>query len=228
MVKIVSLDFGGTIAYELEKEHVVYHRLLEELGYSTDLNLVEKALKEARDWWREERARTGRIWNMDVYLELIKRVLKALGLPIEIAPDFLKILPHRVKLGVYEDVEPTLKELKSKGYRLIVISNVSSLDNLSIYLSRVGLRDYFECLIASGTVGFEKPDSRIFELALEKAGVSPEEMVHIGDDYEADYLGAENAGLIGVLLDRKNVHGDKQCRRIVELTELPDLLASFT
>ncbi len=228
MVKIVSLDFGGTIAYELEKYYVIYHRLLEELGYSTDLNLVEKALKEACNWWREERARTGRIWNMDVYLELIERVFRTLKLPIEIAPDFLKILPYRVELGVYEDVEPTLRELKDRGYRLIVISNVSSLDNLSIYLSRVGLRDYFEFLIASGTVGFEKPDSRIFELALEKTSVPPEEMVHVGDDYEADYLGAENAGLIGVLLDRKNIHGDKQCRRIIELTELPNLLASFT
>ena len=165
---------------------------------------------------------------MDVYLELIERVLRTLKLPVEIASDFLKILPHRVELGVYEDVELTLRELKDRGYRLIVISNVSSVDNLSIYLSRVGLRDYFEFLIASGTVGFEKPDSRIFELALKKAGVSPEEIVHVGDDYEADYLGAENTGLIGVLLDRRNIHGDKQCRRIIELTELPDLLASFT
>lgn len=228
MVKVISLDFGGTIAYELEEDYMAYHRLLKELGYLTDLNLVEKALEEARDWWREERARTGRIWNMDVYLELIERVLRTLKLPVEIASDFLKILPHRVELGVYEDVELTLRELKDRGYRLIVISNVSSVDNLSIYLSRVGLRDYFEFLIASGTVGFEKPDSRIFELALKKAGVSPEEIVHVGDDYEADYLGAENTGLIGVLLDRRNIHGDKQCRRIIELTELPDLLASFT
>ena len=45
MVKVISLDFGGTIAYELEEDYMAYHRLLKELGYLTDLNLVEKALE---------------------------------------------------------------------------------------------------------------------------------------------------------------------------------------
>ncbi|RLE62378.1 MAG: hypothetical protein DRJ38_09720 [Thermoprotei archaeon] len=224
MFKVVSLDFGGTIAHEIEQDYVVYHKVLNELGYSINLNLVEKALRDARAWWREEKAKTGRVWNMKAYVELIERVLKALELPTEKTVDFLKILPHRIRFRVYDDVKPTLEELKRRGYRLIVISNVSSLKNLSIYISSIGLKDYFELLIASGTVGFEKPDPRIFKLALEKTNVSPGEMIHVGDDYEADYIGAENAGLTGVLLDRKNVYKDKNCRKIMKLTELLDLL----
>jgi len=228
MFKVVSLDFGGTIAREVEEDHIVYCRVLSELGYSVNPNLVKEALREARAWWRREKARTGRIWNMEAYAELVERVLRFLKLPSELTFDFLKILPYRKAFKVYEDVEPALKELKQKGYRLIIISNVSSLENLSIYLAQTGLKDYFELLIASGSVGFEKPDPGIFRIALEKTGVSPDETVHVGDDYEADYLGAEAAGLVGVLLDRKNAHKEKQCRKIAKLTELPSLLTHLT
>jgi len=227
MFEAVSLDFGGTIAYEAKEDYVVYCEVLGELGYAVDLNAVREALARARGWWRQEKARSGRIWNMDAYVDFVEYVLRVLDLPSpdELAQDVLSVLPHRVEFKAYDDAEPAIRELKRRGYRLIVISNVSSLENLSIYLARTGLRKYFDLLMASGSVGFEKPDPRIFRLASERIGVPPEEMAHVGDDYEADYLGAETAGLKGVLLDRKGAYRGKAIRRILSLTELPRLLA---
>ena len=226
MFEVVSLDFGGTIAYEVEEDYVVYCEVLRELGYAANLNAIREALAKARSWWRQEKARSGRIWDRDAYVDFVKRVLRVLGLPDPnaLAREMLSILPHRVEFRAYNDVEPAIRELRRKGYRLIVISNISSLENLSIYLARTGLKDYFDLLVASGSVGFEKPDPRIFRLASERVGVSPEKMVHVGDDYEADYLGAEAAGLKGVLLDRKGTYRGKTVRRISKLTELPRLL----
>ena len=57
--------------------------------------------------------------------------------------------------------------------------------------------------VFSGIVGFEKPDPRIFEIALHKAGeVAPDQALHIGDSLRKDYLPARSLGMHALLLDR--------------------------
>lgn len=56
----------------------------------------------------------------------------------------------------------------------------------------------FEFILASSEYLFRKPNKRIFELALEKAKLSPEEVWYIGDDYECDILGARSTGIYPV------------------------------
>lgn len=57
--------------------------------------------------------------------------------------------------------------------------------------------------VFSGLVGVEKPDKRIYEIALEMAGnVAPEETLHVGDSFRKDYIPARAVGMHAVLLDR--------------------------
>ena len=79
-------------------------------------------------------------------------------------------------------------------------------------------------ILASALAGVEKPDRRIFEMALSRAGVSPERAIHVGDDYEADIMGARSTGIEAVLIDRdgRSRTGERSIR---SLTELLDLLA---
>ena len=57
--------------------------------------------------------------------------------------------------------------------------------------------------VFSGIVGFEKPDPRIFEIALQKAGgVAPDQTLHIGDSLRKDYLPARSLGMHSLLIDR--------------------------
>jgi len=119
---------------------------------------------------------------------------------------------------------PLSKNLKKRGFRFIIISNVSSLRNLSIYLSRIGLESYFDLLVASGSVGYEKPNPEIFKLASKMSNTPLEKMMHIGDSYENDYLGAESVGIMGVLLDRKGLYKNRRCRKISKLTDLLNLI----
>jgi putative hydrolase of the HAD superfamily len=135
-----------------------------------------------------------------------------------------ELWPYRVALKAYEDVKPTLTKLKQKGLQLIVVSNVSSSRNLRSYLTRLGLESYFDVLVGSGSVGYEKPNPEIFKLASKLSSTPFEKMMHVGDSYREDYLEAESVGIKAVLLDRKGIHKNKKCRKISQLTELFHLL----
>lgn len=135
-----------------------------------------------------------------------------------------KIMELRdLKLGfkAYIDVEPVLKDLKSRSIKVIIISNIFSKEILSARLKMACLKeDFFSLLIASGSIGYEKPDDRIFNLAQKLSETSPEKIIHIGDSYKDDYLGAESTGIKAILIDRKGVYRNLDCRKISNLTQL--------
>ena len=88
-----------------------------------------------------------------------------------------------------------------------------------------GLGDLFEFVIDSFDVGVEKPDARIFQIALKQAGVAPTEAGYVGDLYTVDVIGARRAGIVPILYDPYNLNADKDCLRINDFSELVELLA---
>src|SRR6266403_358374 len=91
-------------------------------------------------------------------------------------------------------------------------------------LARIGLARWFDVIIDSTEVGCEKPDPRIFRIALERAGASPARTVHVGDLFHVDVVGARAAGIRGVLFDAADLYRDHDCPRVRTLTALVDLL----
>ena len=125
---------------------------------------------------------------------------------------------------LYHDVVPTLQRLRGAGFKLAIVSNWDTpLDPLT---ERLGIAEYFDAIVAShdGRVGSEKPDSHIFNYALSAVGVSAEEVVHIGDTYEADIVGAKNVGIRPILLDREGTQVDRWRETIRSLAELQEIL----
>jgi len=101
-----------------------------------------------------------------------------------------------------------LSELKSRGYRLGLISNWDS--RLPGILKGLGIDHFFMDVVISSLVGLEKPDSRIFLLAVERMNTSVEKAAHVGDDPLLDYNGALEAGMSPFLVDRTDDgHEDK-------------------
>lgn len=95
-----------------------------------------------------------------------------------------------------EGIEEFLGYLKSKGIRTGVISNISYGPSVIVErINRLLPENAFEFIIASSNYVFRKPNKRIFDLALEKAGLRPDEVWYIGDHYECDVKGALNAGI---------------------------------
>ncbi len=81
-----------------------------------------------------------------------------------------------------------------KKYKLHIITN--GFDEVQhVKLKYSNLDSFFNCIITSEKVGFKKPNKKIFEYALNCANANPEESVMIGDDLEADILGAQQAGM---------------------------------
>lgn len=103
-----------------------------------------------------------------------------------------------------------LAELVRRGWLVACISNADgTVDRL---LEAAGLLEHLAFVLDSGKVGIEKPDGRIFAMALERAGTPGRESYYVGDLYPVDVIGARSAGLVPVLVDPLGRYGGLDCR----------------
>ena len=109
------------------------------------------------------------------------------------------------RFRLFPDVDETLSTLGEKGIRLGLISNWDS--RLERILKGIGLSQVFEVVVISSLVGYSKPHPRIFEIALEQAGLQAEDAVHIGDTYRDDVEGARTVGIRAFHLHRTQSFG---------------------
>lgn len=127
------------------------------------------------------------------------------------------------QFSLFEDSIGALDWAKRQGFRLAALSNWDY--SLHLVIDRLGIREYFDEVVASLEEGVEKPDPRLFQIALDRLGVAAAEATHIGDDRIDDWTGAKGAGLRAVLLDRSGGGGD---HAISSLRELPEALGCRT
>jgi len=102
--------------------------------------------------------------------------------------------------AVYPDVLAGLERLRARGVRAGVLSNASS--DLLALLDSTGILPLCDFTVVSAIEGTKKPDRRIFERALDRAGAPPERTVHVGDMYVEDILGARQVGIRPLLMER--------------------------
>jgi len=102
---------------------------------------------------------------------------------------------------LYPDTVPALSTLRRAGLRLAVVSNWD--DRLERVLDGLGLARFLDAVVYSTAIGYEKPDRRIFEAALDRLDLAPSEAGHAGDRPREDVEGALAIGMTAVLVDRK-------------------------
>jgi HAD superfamily phosphatase (TIGR01668 family) len=102
-----------------------------------------------------------------------------------------------------EDAIETLEVLKSRGYRLGIISNTSDDQNVQGIVNQSGLRPYFEYILTSAALGIRKPDMRIFQAALDHFQVPPVAAAMVGDLLQTDVLGANQMGIYSIWITRR-------------------------
>lgn len=173
------------------------------------------------DLWTTSPQKSARFWK-GVY----ERMLEALGLPASDGlPDRLfDVFTDLNNYALFEDVTPVLTQL-SLMTSLGVVSNFEPwLDDL---LRLRGVRDLFDVCVISGNVGIEKPDRRIYEMALEEAGVDARDAAYVGDNPEFDVWPAIDVGMTPVLVDRRGRFPDHDGTRITDLHDLPAALEAL-
>ena len=134
--------------------------------------------------------------------------------------DYLETI---VTLKQVVDGAPELLAHLTKRGPVHVLSN--GFANLqSRKLKSGGIDKYITKLILSDDIDVTKPDRRLFDYALEQVGGTPETTVMIGDNYDADILGANNAGWHTIFFNRKNVVLETNVADLT-VTRLTDIIA---
>jgi FMN phosphatase YigB (HAD superfamily) len=114
-----------------------------------------------------------------------------------------------------------ISELRARGYITGLVSNRNG--SLAPAAEEYGLAGLFDFTLSAEEAGAWKPDRRIFDHALRLAGVPAGAAVYVGDNYYADVLGAQGAGLEPVLFDPAGLFPEATCRVITAHPELLEL-----
>ena len=136
---------------------------------------------------------------------------------------------YNLPVGVWNIADPQAQEslalVRRAGLRAAVISNSNG--SVRSILSTLGLVSGLDFVLDSSEVGVEKPDPKIFELALAQARLAPAEVAYLGDLYSVDVRGARAAGMRPVLLDPGGHWGTRDCPMASDLLSAVRLILSW-
>jgi HAD superfamily hydrolase (TIGR01549 family) len=190
MVRIVSFDMDGTLI-ESEYTDWVWHHGIPGL-YAEKAGL---AFDEAKDFVIREYRKVGEAgiewYDIKYWFRLF-----------ELEMDWRSLMERYTdKIRVYPDVHPLLSRLKG-SFRLVLTSNAGR-EFIDVEMEATGLAGYFD-QIFSATSDFRevKKTPRFYQRICEMLKVQPEEMAHVGDHYEFDYLVPRDLGIQAFYLDR--------------------------
>ena len=119
---------------------------------------------------------------------------------------------HNVKfalLRLFPNTISSLIYLKGKGYTLGVISNGITIKQWE-KLIRLDLHHFFEEVVTSQEAGVEKPNEKIFQLALDRMGCEAERSVMIGNKFNEDIMGALNVGMSAILVNSELTDSERE------------------
>ncbi|CAK7335931.1 unnamed protein product [Dovyalis caffra] len=174
-------------------------------------------------WWktcvRNSFIKAGYDYDEETFEKIFKRIYAAFG----------SSMPYRV----FPDSQPFLRWARGEGLLVGIVSN-AEYRYKDVILPALGLEQEYhfgnqgsewDFGVFSGLEGVEKPDPRIYKIALERAGnIAPEVALHIGDSMRKDYLPAKSVGMHALLLDRFKIPDAREWEKSGAIV-LPDLVA---
>lgn len=232
-VRAVLFDLDGTLRHS----HPTFMQAFLQTAGSINISASSESSRQANRWLHYYWAQSPELLaDWPSYLEHpelfwsnhARLLLLALGCSeIESAPLGSEIArrmleKYKPEDRVLPDVPLTLASLKSAGYRLGVVSNRRK--PYEEQLASLSLLEYFEFSLYAGDLERWKPNTEMFAIALGHLALPAQAVVYVGDNYYADVVGAQRAGLRPVLLDPDNLFPDAGCPAIAQIGDLPGLL----
>ena len=228
-LRAIFLDIGDTVMRPNPSWEHVYAIAFAEQGIEVDVADLERALRAAYHhggWGLGEPFEPSEAESFRRTVAIDQAAIAELGIG-PMPPEFFNRLHELFMITghwhVFPDAYEALPAIRERGITLGAVSNwVWDLPEL---LHSLDLVRYFDFIVASARVGFEKPHRGIFEYALEQAGVAPDEAIHVGDHVDADVAGATALGIGAVLIDRRDRHLETPLPAgAVRITSLAELL----
>jgi putative hydrolase of the HAD superfamily len=232
-VRGVFFDAGETLVYPHPSFAELFAEVLWEEGYRVDPSAVQEVVHASSERfnelmrsevalnWSTSPERSRALWDVVYRMFLAEadvpeaehaRIVNALY------ERFRSIASYRL----YPDALPTLERLRKADLTVGLISNFE--DWLEQLLETLEVSPFLDVSVISGIEGVEKPDTRIFEIALERAGLEASASVYVGDNPVFDAEPARRAGMTPVLIDRRGRHPDVDFLRITSLEDLPEAI----
>jgi putative hydrolase of the HAD superfamily len=198
-IEAVLFDMGGTLRTtnmrkrDVDKEKI--HEMIVLLGMDIDdAGLIELL---------QEHARSYRDWAKKTLLELNEVELWTRWMLPEWTSELVSQHAYQlnrlwrdatVKHVIFPETKDVICTLFRRGYRLGVVSNTTSSDEVPRILQELGIAGFFETVVLSCLVGIRKPDPSILLTAAKRMGVCPEHCAYIGDQPRRDVAAARKAG----------------------------------
>jgi putative hydrolase of the HAD superfamily len=212
-LRAIFFDAGNTL---LRMNYADIAAALRRYGVRASADAVQRA-----EWLARVRldaevlAHASSTESRDTHLRYLRYILEGLGVTDEatIAAVDAWRRAYNLPVGLWNTADPdaagALDAVRAAGVRSAVISNSNG--TIRALMERLGLIDKLDFVIDSGEEGIEKPDPRIFQRALARAGVNAQDAAYIGDLYSIDVRGARRAGIRPVLLDPGRCWGPRDC-----------------
>ncbi len=232
-IKAILFDLDGTLFHHQPSSGEIFVEHIRGLGFQVS----EADRVRAEHWVHYYFAHSPEIQtdsetfkddSNGFWVNFTQRRLIAFGVSltrsVELAPQVSAYMSKAYKPEIYvpDDAHTLLNFLKESGYTLGMVSNRES--PYQAEMQNMKLDCYFQFFLAGGEINSFKPDALIFEHALELAGTCAHETMYVGDNYFADIVGSQRAGLTPVLYDPINLFPDADCAVIKSLAEIPALL----
>ncbi len=191
MIRVVSFDLDGT----LTNFRFVNSVWLEEIPrlYSFEKRV---SIDDARKAVKREYDKIGKD-RLEWYD--LRYWIRKFGLNID-GKELLKTFEH--KIATYPEVPDVLEQLKQRGFRLIIVTNARR-EFVELELEKAEIESYFEHVFSSTSdFGMVKKNVNLYRTVCKILEISPQEMVHVGDDQNFDFAVPKRLGILSFHLDR--------------------------
>jgi HAD superfamily hydrolase (TIGR01549 family) len=230
-VEFVFFDHGGTLICQKKDSPQIFLEVLAESGHSFTLEHVRDAMEKADRYWeaRYQQLPRGHRFNDSILEDWHKKLLGHLGLERgvdELATKIISEWHERAGFVLHPDALPCLEALRGHGLPMGIITQTLLKENefRRLHLSSEGIEHYFDLVLTTESIGYDKPDKRLYLKAIDLAVHAPQEIMHVGDSYELDVKGAESAGMRAVLLIRDGRATQYDCETIGSLIQLKEII----
>ena len=222
--ELISFDLDDTLwdagPVLMRAEELQYAWLREHLPRITAAHSLEQLQSRRRELARSEPALAHDFTRLRI--AALRLLCSEHGYPLAKAEEAVEVfLDARSQVELFAEVDAVLRQLAQR-YRLVALTNGNT------DLVRAGVHHYFEFALSPAETGTSKPDPRMFEAVLARAGVAAHAALHVGDEPRYDVLGAHNANIRSVWVNRKARDWPDGCPRAhAEITTLDGLPAAI-
>jgi len=233
-IKAVFFDIYGTIADFFPPKEEIQINVAEKFNITLDKDKILDAYKLANNFLVKQNSifpirKMNDEQKLNFFSEYEKIIIDNSGSNVDVGVAkniWVEITKQKYDLKIFPDLIQCINDLRDMGLILGLISNIN-MSGKKI-AEKLGVSSYFNYVFTSEDLGYEKPNKMIFEKSLDIAKLTSSEVVFVGDQVESDILGAKNANILPILLDRYNNYENySEVIKINDLFQLQEIIKNL-